>query len=163
MAQSGWGFTVKQGATTIHEDSGIITHPLHRIASRGDNRTTHAIILSDSVSLLQKVKSGMGSPDWNVLMADIHLRKLTWVYYPGRAGVKRNDRANRLAGKQILTSVLFLGSSEVLRSLRHSPWAQSQGHHTIGRLEERGVKGLERVIVSHSSNELFQKRRWGNI
>ena len=77
--QSGWGFTVKQGATTIHEDSGIITHPLHRIASRGDNRTTHAIILSDSVSLLQKVKSGMGSPDWNVLMVDIHLSKLLWT------------------------------------------------------------------------------------
>ena len=33
--QSGWGFTVKQGATTIHEDSGA-----------------YAIILIDSISLL---------------------------------------------------------------------------------------------------------------
>ena len=61
----------------------LVTHPLRWIASRGDSWTTHAIILTDSMSLLQKVKSEMGSPDWNVLMVDIHLRKLTWVYYPG--------------------------------------------------------------------------------
>ena len=48
--------------------------------------------------------------------------------------------------------------SEVLRTLRHDPRAQSQGHHTVGRLEERGVdrgssrrpslKGRERAIMS---------------
>ena len=57
----------------------------------GDSRTTHAIILTDSMSLLQKVKSGMGSPDWNVSMADIHLQKLLWVHCHGHAGVKGND------------------------------------------------------------------------
>ena len=65
--QSGWGFTVKQGATTIHEDSAAcevstssltmemeaVTHALRWIASRGDS---HAIILTDSMSLLQKVE-----------------------------------------------------------------------------------------------------------
>ena len=93
------------------------------------------------MSRLQKVKSGMGSPDWNVSMADIHLRKLPWVYCPGHAGVKGNDRADRLAGKATLTGGLLLGRSEVLRSLEHYLWAQSQGHHTIDRLEERGVEG----------------------
>ena len=47
---------------------------------------------------------------------------------------------NRLAGKVTLTSGLLLGRSEVLRSLRHYLRAQSQGHHTIDRLEERGVE-----------------------
>ena len=118
----------------------------------------HAILLTDSMSLLQKVKSGMESPDWNVLMVDIHLRKLLWVYCPGHAGVKRNDRADRLAGKAHLTSGLLLRKSEVLRSLRHYLWAQSQGHYTTDRLEERGVergsdrqsslKGRERAIVN---------------
>ena len=37
-------------------------------------------------------------------------------------------------------SQVFLGRSEVLRSLRHYLRAQSQGHHTINRLEERGVE-----------------------
>ena len=32
-----------------------VTHALHWIASRGDSQTTHANILTDSMSLLQKV------------------------------------------------------------------------------------------------------------
>ena len=63
----------------------------------------------------------MGIPDWNVSMVDIRirLRKLLWVYCPGHARVKGNDRADRLAGKVTLTGVLLLGRSEVVRSLRH--------------------------------------------
>ena len=72
-------------------------------------------------------------------MVDIHLRKL-WVYCLGHAGVKINDLADRLAGKATLTNGLLLGRSEVLRSLRHYLRAQSQGHDTIHRLEERGVE-----------------------
>ena len=63
-----------------------------------------------------------------------------------------------LAGKVTLTSGLLLGRSEVLRSLRHYLRAQSQGHLTIDRLEERGVErgsarrssleGRERAIVN---------------
>ena len=128
-SQSGWGFTVKQGTTTIHEDGAActvstssltteveaVTHALRWTASRGDSRTTHAI-LTYPMSLLQKVKSGMGNPDWNVSMVDIHLRKLLWVYCPGHAGVKGNNRADTLAGKATLTNSLLLGRSEVLRS-----------------------------------------------
>ena len=96
-----------------------VTGALRWIASRGDSQTTHAIILTDSMSLLQKVKNGMGSPDWNVSMVDIHLRKLLWVYCPEHAGVKGKDRADRLVGKATLKSGFLLGRSEVLRSLRH--------------------------------------------
>ena len=63
--QSGWGFTVKQGVSTIHENSAVytvstssltkeveaVTHAIHWIASRGDShwlsQTIHAIILTD--------------------------------------------------------------------------------------------------------------------
>ena len=47
-----------------------VTHAIRRIASTGDNQTTHAIILKDSMSLLQqqqqkkqkknKIKKGIG-------------------------------------------------------------------------------------------------------
>ena len=103
--QSGWGFTVEQGAATIHEDSAAytvstssltmeveaVTHALRWIALRGDSQTTHVVILTDSMSLLQQVKSGTGSPDWNASMANIHLLKLLCVYCPGHAWVKGND------------------------------------------------------------------------
>ena len=54
--------------------------------------------------------------------------------------MKGNDRTDRLAGKATLTSGLGLGRSEVLRSLRQHLRVQSQGHHAIDRLEERGVE-----------------------
>ena len=73
--QSGWGVTVKQGATTIHEDSAAnmvstssltveveaVIHALCWNASRGDSRTTHAIILTVD-ELATKNKNWNGEP-----------------------------------------------------------------------------------------------------
>ena len=57
---------------------------------------------------------------------------------------------------------LLLGRSEVLRSLRRYLRAQSRGHHTIDRLEQRDVerakarrsslKGRERAIRVNQTN-----------
>ena len=125
------------------------------------------------MSLLQKVKREMGSPEWNVSMVDIHLRKLLWVYCPGHARVKGNNRANRLAGKATRTSGLLLRRCEVLRSLRHYLRAQSQGYHTIDRPEERGaergsarrssLRGRERVIVNQTNIGTVSKATLGNL
>ena len=55
----------------------------------------------------------MGSPDYKMPMVDIHLRKLLWMYCPGHAGIKGNDRADRPAGKASHTSGLLHGRSGV--------------------------------------------------
>ena len=105
----------------------------------------------------------MGSPDWNVSTVDIHLRKLLWVYYLGYAGVKGNDRGDKLAGKATLTSGELLGRSEVLKSLRNYLRAQSQGHYPIDRLEERqsSSKGRERAIVNQTNIRTISKATFG--
>ena len=98
-------------------------------------------ILTDSMSLLQKLKTGMGSPDWNVSVVVIRLRKRLWGYCPGHAGVKGNEGAGTLAGKAALTSGLRLGRSEVLRSLRHylaGTKPRASHHRSTG-----GERGLE--------------------
>ena len=74
---------------------------------------------------------------------------------------KGNDWAERLAGKATFKSGLLLGRSEVLRNLRTTCGVQSQGLHTIDRLEERSVergsagrcslKGRERAIVNQTN------------
>ena len=65
---SGWGFIVKQGRMTAHEDSGAfrvttpsltmkaeaVTRSIHWLTSQCDTQITHAIILTDSITLLQK-------------------------------------------------------------------------------------------------------------
>ena len=57
---------------------------------------------------------------------------VAWCVYAG----------HKLMGKAAITSGLHLGRSEVLRSLRHYWWAQSQGqgHHTNNHLEEERKK-----------------------
>ena len=62
--------------------------------------------------------------------------------------------------KKPITSGLLLGRSVVLRSLRHYLRAQSQGHYTVDRPEEGGMKrgsdrrsslkGSEKAIVSQT-------------
>ena len=85
--------------------------------------------------------------------------------------MKGNDRADRLAGKATLASGLLLGRSEVLRSLRRYLRVQNQGHHTIDRLEERGMErgsarrssliGRERAIVSQTNIGIVSKATVG--
>ena len=92
---------------------------------------------------------------------------------PGHAGVKWNDRADRLAGRATLTSGLLLRRSEVLRNLRHYLRAQSQGHHTIDRLEDSGMgrgstrrsslKGRERAIVNQTNIGTVSKATLGKL
>ena len=53
---------------------------------------------------------------------------------------KGNNRAVRLVDKAVIPSGLRLGRSEVFRSLREYLRAQSKGHQTIDRLEERGAE-----------------------
>ena len=47
-----------------------VAHALPLVASRGDSQTILSITLADSMSMLQQVKSGMGSRDWNVSMVN---------------------------------------------------------------------------------------------
>ena len=75
--RSGWGFTVKQGGRTVHEDRGAhrvttsnlimeveaVTHAIQWLVFQRDAQLTHAIILTDSMNLLRKVESGMGCTD----------------------------------------------------------------------------------------------------
>ena len=88
---------------------------------------------------------------------------------PGHAGVKGNDRADRLAGKATVTGGLHLGRSEVVRSLRRYLRAQSRGHHTINRLGERreAYRNRKRSTRGRERSHRQSDRRWnrfkGNI
>ena len=93
---------------------------------------THTVIRTDSMSLLQKVESGMGCPD--------RLERRLWIYCPGHAGVSGNERADRLASTGEITSGLQLGRAEVLRGLRNFLNMDMPEHHSIDRLKERGVE-----------------------
>ena len=102
-------------------------------------RSRGAIILTDSMNLLQKVESGMGCPDWHTAMHSLRLQRLLWIYCPGHAGVSGNERADRLTSTADIISGLQLGRAEVLRGLRNFLSTDKPEHHSIDRLKERGV------------------------
>ena len=89
-----------------------VTYAIQWVASQRDAQTTHAIILTDSMNLLQKVESGIGCLDWHIAM-----QRLLWIYCPGHAGVSGNEQAGRLASTADITSGLQLGREEVFRGL----------------------------------------------
>ena len=72
------------------------THAIQWLASQLDEQITHAIILTDSMNLLQKVESGMGCPDWHTAMHSLRLQTFLWIYCPRHVGVNGNKQADRL-------------------------------------------------------------------
>ena len=84
------------------------------------------------------------------------------------ARVMEHDRADRLADDAAITSGLRLRGFEMLRELE----TQSQGHHAIDRLEERGRergmsrrssrKGRERLSSVRRTLELFRWQFWAD-
>ena len=119
-----------------------VSNALSWLVSRNDVRDTHAIILTDSMNILHKIQTGMSTPEWQSSMSKLHLKRLLWVYCPGHAGVKGNERADRLAGQAKVSGSMKLGRSEVLRGLRRElkTLTEAEEHHTVDRLRERGVK-----------------------
>ena len=102
-------------------------YAIHWIASKHKPQTTYAIILTDSKNLLQKVVAGMGCPNWHTAMNSLRLRRLLWIYCPGHAGVRGNERA------------------EVLRGLRNFLNVDRPEHHNNHCLMERRMeKGRSR-------------------
>ena len=116
--RSGWGFAAKQKGNTIHEacaayqantssltmEVEAVSQALQWIAHQKNIK--QAIILTDSMNLLQKIDCGYGSPEWHKSMHNIDLQKILWVYCPGHAGVQGNERADRLAGIAKMTKLM---------------------------------------------------------
>ena len=128
-----------------------VTHALQWLETHTCQTATYAMILTDSMNLIEKIKAGWGSPDWHKAMANLDIQKLLWVYCPGHAGVKGNERADRLAGNATTTTGLCLGRSEVLRAVRqHLQQLEDNKelHHNVDRLLERGIqKGSGRLFT----------------
>ena len=56
----------------------------------------NAVIVSDSMSTLQKVKKKLMYADWIPAIKDSQLQSLKWLFCPSHSGVKGNVRADTL-------------------------------------------------------------------
>ena len=90
------GKSVKQSGRTVLKDSGAfkvttsiltmgveaVIRAMQWLASQSDSQITRAFIFTDSVNLLQKVKYGMGCPDWPAKQSSAALISVDRLLWP---------------------------------------------------------------------------------
>ena len=91
------------------------------LASQSHIQSTHAIILADSMNILQTVefKSGTVCCEWHSALHCLQLWRLRGIYCPGQARVRGNDQADRPARAVDITTALQLGKADKLRDLKN--------------------------------------------
>ena len=107
----------------------------------------------------------MGCPDWHTAMHCLRLQRLLWIYCPGHAGVRGNERLDRLASTADITSGLQLGRAEMLRGSGNFLNMDRPELHSIDRLKERGVeKGSGRhSTLQGRERSVFNKANIGTV
>ena len=112
---------------------------------------THAVIATDSMSTLQKIQGGQLYTDWTMSIANSHLKMITWLFRPGHAGVRGNERADRLAGSAILSDGGLTLDPPTVRSLVTEHLQQVDivpDSNTVEVLKAKGVqRGAGRTVM----------------
>ena len=168
--KSGWAFTAFRQGVTKQESAGAtglttssmcmevkaITEALKWLSSSKEQSAT---FLTDSMSTLDKIKRGRMYADWLVSIESSDLSRLQWIFCPGHAGVKGNERADELAGTAVIDGELKLDGPTVLRIVRdHLANKRVEESYTKDRLIENGVKYGE----GRKSNVRDPTRRYTN-
>ena len=111
--KSGWAFTARVNGITVSEGSGAVemtassmamevkavTEALQFLATSAYKK---AVIVTDSMSTLQKIQKGMLYSDWIDLIKRSELQTIAWLFCPGHSGVQGNERADKLAGTAVM-------------------------------------------------------------
>jgi len=168
--KSGWAFTASRQGVTKLEGAGAtelttssmcmevkaITEALKWLSSSGEESAT---FLTDSMSTLDKIKSGRLYAEWLSSVNSSDLRRLQWIFCPGHAGVKGNERADELAGTALIGGELKLDGPTVSRIVRdHLASRRGEESYTKDLLIEKGVKYGE----GRKSNVRDPTRRFTN-
>ena len=149
-----WAFSARSGGKIIGEVSGAyatttssltmevraVTEAVTWLASHDFARV---FILSDSMSMIRKVESGMVRRNWVEALVQTGIKEITFIFVPGHAGVSGNERADRLAGMATVSEGAAMDRNDILNALRESfrtEEFQDCESHSLTRLREMGVK-----------------------
>ena len=106
-----------------HGGGGSIAHAVKQLASRGETKITHAIILTESINIMQNVESGMSCLKWHTAMHSLRLQKCLWVCL-NHAGFRGNK--GRLANIKAITAWQDRGSWRIGELSVHGQTRTSQ-------------------------------------
>ena len=151
--KSGWAFSVRVDGTVVKELNGATALTTSSMcmeikaiseALRWIKDTSHqrAVIVTDSMSTLQKIEKGMLYADWSSTIRESSLEKVAWIFCPGHAGVAGNERADKLAGEARVGGRLTLDPPTVLAAVQENMREnrEESSSHTLMRLKEKGIQ-----------------------
>ena len=125
------------------------------------------MFVTDSLSTLEKVRQGNLHADWYPLINNSSIRRITWIYCPGHAGVIGNETADRLAGNaQVTPGVQILLDKNALESMVETSLSVARDSrpsesHTLNCVIEKGYprgqggKELWRGDARRKQNQLL--------
>ena len=150
----------------LHRQARFDYHPWRQCSLHGLNLHVfrglpqEVTFRSHMPSSSQKVKSGMGNPDWNVSMVDIHLLKLLWVYCPAcrseGMGPSRQTDGQSNPNKWLASRKIW--SAEKLETLPACTKPRTSHHWSSGGVRspkrsagQSSLKGRARAIVNQTN------------
>ena len=150
--KSGWGYTASLLGEVVKEDSGYVGFTTSSMCMEvkaisemlewvRQQPITRLVCLTDSMSTLEKIATGMLYADWAASIQQSNLQCIRWIFCPGHAGVSGNERADALAGQATAESNLTLDPETVLALVNeHLDSCRIDTSHTTLTLKEKGVK-----------------------
>ena len=169
--RSGWAFTIRINGQTVAEGSGAveittssmmmevkaITEAMNYLQL---NQHSKAVIVTDSMSTLEKVKKEHLYADWLKALKASKLERITWIFSPGHAGVRGNERADVLAGTAPLDDNYILDPPTVIQLVKEHLIQKRppSSSHTVAILKSKNVQAGEGA----SSNSRGALRRRQN-
>ena len=148
--RSGWGYTATLLGEVVKEDSGFVPLTTSSMCMEMQAITemfkwvqhqaiTRLVCLTDSMSTLAKVQNGLLHADWVEAIKHSNLQCVRWIFCPGHAGVRGNERADALAREARNESTLTLDPPTVLALVsEHLELTRVDTSHTTSLLKEKG-------------------------
>ena len=117
------------------------------------------IIVTDSMSTLQKISKENLYADWGPIISSRKLERLIWVFSPGHDGVEGNERADSFAGTAAVDNNLTNDPPTVIQCVTEQVVTSrpESSSYTLSLLKDKGVQPSEaancnnRGITRHPS------------
>ena len=101
---------------------------------------TRVVCHTDSMSTLDKIKTGIPYDDWVASINRSNLQSVRWIFCPGHSGVRGNERADALAGEAENESTFTLDPPTFLALINeHFELARLDTSNTTSILKEKGI------------------------
>jgi hypothetical protein len=137
----------------------------------------HSCFLSDSMSMLRKIKAGCIQREWLGYIERSSLTAVCFISVPGHAGVKGNERADRLVDMTVMQGGTVMDRTDILNvprnNYRISEAAEDSESTTMIRLNELHVKagsarqqqyaGKQRSIVNQHNTGIVSRYTFMDI